>query len=415
MKGIKIKRTLPPAGAPILLQDFLQAIRAMFHPAKVFSELKKSLSEFFGVKHIFLLNSGKAALTVILEALADIDNRREVVVPSYTCFSVPASVARAGLKNVICDIQPFTVNYDASQLRNVLGINTLCVLVSHLFGIPSDIEALSAMARPHGVFLIEDCAQAFGAELNGKKIGTAGDVAFLSFGRGKNICAGSGGVIVTNNDLIAQSLDKRVAELPYPQADQNIQCFVKALFLSIFSCPYLYWLPAGLPFLQLGKTIYSTRFRIEHMLPFHAGLAENWQAKLKLFNSLRRMHAETYKNELMPLGFRFFKEPEVSVPVYPRFPVIAHDVTQRDYLFERLSLSGLGGSFQYPAGIAHIPELSLKNGQRQIFRNGDLLAKLLITLPTHPGVSQLDIQAIVRIFQECRHNANHLAYVEKVS
>ena len=100
---------------------------------------------------------------------------------------------KAGLKVRLCDINLETLDYDANLLGDAVTAKTLCVVTGNLFGIPSDIENVKSVCGRHRVFVVEDAAQALGGEKNGKEVGTAGDVGFFSFGRGKNITCGSGG------------------------------------------------------------------------------------------------------------------------------------------------------------------------------------------------------------------------------
>jgi dTDP-4-amino-4,6-dideoxygalactose transaminase len=121
------------------------------------------------------------------------------VIPAYTCFSVPAAVLKAGLRPVLCDINPSTFDFDHALLERTLNGNTLCVVAHHLFGIPSNIERVRALSRARGIFVVEDAAQAMGVESHGRSLGTLGDVGLFSLGRGKAITCGSGGIIVTNS------------------------------------------------------------------------------------------------------------------------------------------------------------------------------------------------------------------------
>src|SRR6185503_1194776 len=95
-----------------------------------------------------------------------------------------------------------TFDFDERQLQLTLGPATLCVIAHHLFGIPSDVGRLLEICRVRGVFVVEDAAQAMGVEHNQRKLGTLGDVGIFSFGRGKNVTCGSGGVVVTSSSAI---------------------------------------------------------------------------------------------------------------------------------------------------------------------------------------------------------------------
>ncbi len=366
----------------------------MVRPTKALKKFEDELRSYFGVKHVFLVSSGKAALTLILKALREMSGRDEVVMPSYTCFSVPASVLKAGLKPVVCDIEENDFNYDIGHLAEVVGKDTLCVIATHLFGISCDLDPLLSFARSTGCYLVEDCAQAMGAELNGKKVGAFGDVGFFSLGRGKNIYVASGGIIITDSDELAEAFMKEYSTLKMPGLFEQLRSLCTAALLYIFSRPSMYWFPAGLPFLGIGKTTFSTKFSIQRLAGFNAGLTSGWQSKLEAFNQARRERAKTYKKILRNGELAFLPETEGSFPAYLRFPVIARSSAERDAVCHDLSVAGLGASANYPSGIADIPELNLSNKEKALCHAGSSLAKRILTLPTHPHVREADTKKV---------------------
>ena len=394
---MRLKRTLPPSGAPLYLKDFLAGIYGVVRPAKTLKKFEDELRSYFGVKHVFLVSSGKAALTLILESLSEIAGRQEVVIPSYTCFSVPSAIVKGGLKPIICDIAEDDINYESHHLKEAVSKDTLCVLATHLFGIPCNMEPISTLAMAAESYVVEDCAQAMGAELNGKRVGTAGDVGFFSLGRGKNLSAVSGGIIITNDDDIAKVLAKKYEGLGMPGLIEQMGSLCVALFLDAFSRPSLYWFPASLPFLGIGKTVFSTDFSITKLAGFNAGLAANWKSKLETFNEARRKWAEIYANKLKDNGFVFVREPAGSSTPYLRFPLITGGPAVRENVCGKLSSAGLGASSNYPTGIAEIPELSLSEEQKVQCQMGSNLARRLLTLATHPQVKSSDIEKVIEL------------------
>src|SRR5687767_5410319 len=105
---MRIGRTLPPAAAPLGLADLWHAVAGAVGPTRTLSALRQEIGRHFGVRHVFLVSSGTAALTLALKALKSASRRTGVVIPAYTCFSVPAAVSQAGLRPVLCDIDPRT-------------------------------------------------------------------------------------------------------------------------------------------------------------------------------------------------------------------------------------------------------------------------------------------------------------------
>jgi len=184
-------RELPRAGTALTWQDMAAASR---YAVTSDSSFAAAFARWLSVEQVWVVSSGRAALCLILRALAERSSRREVIVPDYTCPTVPLAVARAGLQVRLCDVDPATGNLDPRRLAQAVGDETLAVVPVHMHGIPCDMRAILAVARQHGVFVVEDCAQAAGATLDGRKVGTFGDAAFFSLGWGKGFTAYEGGI-----------------------------------------------------------------------------------------------------------------------------------------------------------------------------------------------------------------------------
>ena len=115
----------------------------IFHRLKL-ERFRDAICASFGVRHCFFVSSGRAAMTLILRSLKALSNGRktEVIVPSYTCYSVPASIRKAGLTVRVCDVDRFSFGYDLQQLEKMDFSNVLCIVTSNLYGIPDDLEAV---------------------------------------------------------------------------------------------------------------------------------------------------------------------------------------------------------------------------------------------------------------------------------
>src|SRR5207248_8617062 len=135
------------------------------------------------------------------------------------------------------------------SLAAAITDRTLCVVAHHLFGIASAIDRIHERCCRAGAFVVEDAAQAMGVEMNGRKLGTLGDVGIFSLGRGKNITCGSGGIIVTSNGRIGAALAREHARLRPPSCLEQLAEFVRIVMMTIFIRPSLYWIPAALPWL----------------------------------------------------------------------------------------------------------------------------------------------------------------------
>jgi perosamine synthetase len=150
---MRLGRIIPPAASPIDLRDILNGFRGLVRGRAEIERFRGEVKQYFGVKSCFFVSSGKAALTLILEA---------------------------------------------GRL--------LAIVSAHMFGVPSDVERIRDTVHDQSVTIIEDAAQVMGAEANGRKLGTLGDVGFFSLGRGKAISAVEGGIILSNREDIGRGI-----------------------------------------------------------------------------------------------------------------------------------------------------------------------------------------------------------------
>ncbi|MDZ7616088.1 MAG: DegT/DnrJ/EryC1/StrS family aminotransferase [Patescibacteria group bacterium] len=169
------------------------------------TELEKGIANSCRVEHAVGCASGSDALLLALMAF-DIAAGDEVIVPSFTFFATASAVTRLGAKPVFADICPETFNLDPVDVRRKLSAATRAILPVHLFGQCADMNALAALAAPNNLPIIEDAAQAIGAESDGRRAGSMGQIGCFSFYPTKNLGgAGDGGMLTTRNaDLAAQ-------------------------------------------------------------------------------------------------------------------------------------------------------------------------------------------------------------------
>jgi perosamine synthetase len=373
---LRIRRTIPPSAAPISFRDLLSGLYGMIDN-KVMGKIENEMKEYFGVKHVFLVSSGKAALALILKGLQGMSKKRKVIIPAYTCYSVPSAVAITGLDIVLCDLMPETLDYDYDELEKLADEDTLCIIATHLFGIPSDVCRIREIGRRRGIFIIEDAAQAMGAVQGREKLGTFGDAAFFSLGRGKNITCGSGGIIVTSSEEIGRNIKEHYLKLTEEPPGEYVKNIIEVVFMKIFLNPYFYWFPAGLPFLNIGETRFYNTFPIYRLSSFKAGLLHRWRTKLEESNNIRSKIGQYYINKLL-LDKRV---PMHSGNVYYlRFPLYVNHGILKDNICNQYKY--LGVSQMYPDSINNIMEIREKFGNMP-FKHAEAIAKTLFTLPTH--------------------------------
>jgi dTDP-4-amino-4,6-dideoxygalactose transaminase len=407
---MKIQRTIPPAAAPIGLKNLLYGLAGIFFGKEYLKRLEDEMKEHFGVKHVFLVSSGKAALTLILQALKSLaPEKKEVLIPAYTCYSVPSSIVKADLKIYLCDINPATFDFDYKLLEESINENTLCVIPTHLFGIPSDMDRINNLCRDRGVFVIEDAAQAMGVKFNGKLLGTLGDIGFFSLGRGKNITCGSGGIIITNSDQIALAISKQYSNLQYPSTIESVKDLLKIMLMAIFIHPSLYWFPSGLPFLKLGETIFYKEFPIKRLSGMKAGILRNWQNKLEESNRIHRENAEYFcsaPSKIIPSpvegegqgeGEFLGSDRSPDLITYLRLPFILDSKEERDRINSILYRWRLGLRPMYPTPINEIEEIRDQFNGRT-FSSASEVAERLLTIPTHQLLKKKDREDICKLF-----------------
>ena len=449
---MRIGRTLPPTAAPIYFRDIISGLRGVFQGRRELERFKVELREYFGVKHCFLVSSGKAALTLILQALKELyPDRDEVLIPAFTCYSVPSSIVRAGLKVRLCDINPDTLDFDFDQLCNILSQcshgeaykNTnelsdnnyelpslspqpatstqpylnhsdpsakrssseavlppyvvsnrlLAIVPTHLFGLPADIDRVRELLGDPQIVIVEDAAQAMGGEWKGKKLGTLGDVSFFSLGRGKALSAVEGGIILTDRADIAEKIEGVLGGILRYSIKDLIRLAFNAVLLAVFLKPRFFWFPKSLPFLKLGETIYDPSFKIRRMSYFQAGLAKGWQKKLKEFKEKRAKNSRRWASFLQEDCMYRYRLENGNLPDLIRFPIRVDNESLRERILRGSEQQGLGIMPAYPDSIDGIQEL--KDGfQGQRLPISKKTVRKIITLPVHPFITERDVDEI---------------------
>jgi len=363
--------------------------------------LEEHLSRRLERHHVFLLRSGRAALTVLLNAFRGCSGRREVVIPAYTCFSVGSAVARAGLKIRLCDVDPKTLDLDHKSLLQLDHGQVLCIIPSGLYGLPGDLIALEDISRASGVFLVDDAAQCLGAALHGKACGTFGDAGFYSLGRGKNITAMGGGILITHREDLAELITQEMSRVPMPPIRDACAAAMSALIYGIMLRPSRYWILDRIPFLGLGVSRFDPNFSIARLSPYQSRLASHIFPLLDLYNRHRRDNADQLRRAIEGIeGIEIPRPVQGADPVYLRFPILTRDQRHRSLLLRRLRQAGIAASASYPTAIDDIPGIDCYLAQNQQPCPGARsIAERIITLPTHPYVTPLDIEKIVAIIR----------------
>lgn len=313
----------------------------------------------------FGMNSGTSALHLALLA-AGVGPGDEVITVSYTFVATVAGILYTGAAPVFVDIDPLTCNIDVPKIEAAITPKTKVIMPVHLYGTCADMDPILDLARRHNLIVIEDAAQAHGAEYRGRRAGSMGDLACFSFYPGKNLGAyGEAGAVVTNEE-------------PYVE-------LIKQLRDQGQSAKYLH-----------ERVGYN--YRLEAIQGAVLGVKlkhlEDW-------NAARRRHAAVYFTELADSGVRMLAEPAGCKSVYHVFPLFTE---QRDALREHLHAKGISTGIHYP-----IPVHMQRGFNHLGYKQGDLpeterICREVLSLPMYPELANETVMQIADSVQHfCRH------------
>lgn len=385
---------IPPVGTPF-------GWKFIFRPSSDCStDFRQALADLLG-GNVYFTGSGKGALYLILKAMHECrPDRDEVILPDYTCWTVPSAIVRAGLKVRPADVDPATLGILPSDLTSAITNKTLAVVAAHHFGLPSDMEAIEKLRREKDIFLIDDAAQGLGATICNRPLGSLGDTGVLSFGRGKVITTLAGGAAIVRNERIKAIADNIYHDEFRSNAGDGVADILQLAAYKLLFHPWLYWLPNSLPFLKLGETMYNPDFEL-------AGLSESRQRRggwmmTQMGNIIaaRTIVADAYRRELTGVtGITLPVLPNQATACYLRFPLLVKDPLIRTEILRHGGRFGI--SRMYPDVISSIPDLKphLVSGLSPCL-NGAMVANSLITLPTHHGIKPSDIKTIAGFIRE---------------
>lgn len=169
---------------------------------KYIGAFEAGFAEFCGVRHAISTNNGTTALHLAMAALG-LEAGDEVIVPTVTYIATANAVRYCGATPVFVDVLPNTLNLDPAQIESKITSRTRGIIPVHLYGHPAEMEAINETAARHGLWVVEDAAEAHGAEIDGRKAGSFGTCGAFSFFGNKIITTGEGGMLTTNDDELA--------------------------------------------------------------------------------------------------------------------------------------------------------------------------------------------------------------------
>ncbi len=323
-------------------------------------EFEKDFARYVGAKHAVAVNSGTAALHAAV-LVAGVKSGDEVIVPSFTFHATAEVVLLAGGEPVFADIDPDTYNISAETVEAVMTRNTKVIMPVHLYGLPVDLDPLKKLARERGVTLIEDAAQAHGAEYNGSKIGSIGDMTCFSFYAGKNMTTGEGGIITTNDDDYSERL-----RMIRSHGEQR---------------PY--W-----------PTTVGNNYRMTELL---AAIGVAQLKKLPSFLERRRKNAQWLGEKIGVLGKVVPpKEPEGRKHAWYLYTLRLHggNAGKRNKVIEKLRSRNIEAAVYYESPLHMLPLYRERSTARRPLPETEKACRQVFSLPVHPKLVEAELQHI---------------------
>jgi dTDP-4-amino-4,6-dideoxygalactose transaminase len=345
-------------------------------------KMEKAFCEYLGCGYSIGVSSGTDALLIALMAI-DLKPGDEVIVPTYSFFATAGTISRLNGVPVLVDIDPVTYNVDPAKIEEKITPRTKAIIPVHLYGQSADMAEIMKIAKKHNLKVIEDAAQAIGAQYkDGRCVGTIGDIGCFSFFPSKNLgCFGDGGLVTTNNKELGEKLHILRVHGGYPKYFHKIiggnfrLDAIQAAILNV-KLPYLEsWSEK-----RRQNAADYTRFFIE------AGLAEE-EGKLN-FDSKNRilLPKPVYKNTKLK-----------NYHIYNQYIIRAE---KRDELRKFLLDNNIGNEIYYPVPF-HLQEcfkdLNYKLGD---FPLSEKAADSSIALPIFPELTKDQISFVVEKIRE---------------
>jgi dTDP-4-amino-4,6-dideoxygalactose transaminase len=386
-----------PVATPIDFDDLSAGFKVLLKPNGVLESFIEKVRSYTRAEHVFAVNSGRAAIYIVLMAIAKRSKHKDVIIPAFICPSVARAIVKAKLNVVLCDITPDIFGIDPNALEKLLTMKPLAVIASHLFGYPSDINIINELASKTGAIIIEDAAQAFGAQWNKQPVGTLSSVGIFSFGMSKVLSTLGGGIITVNDEMLIDDVRAFFEGLPCRDHRSQVIDLSKIALLSILSRshhlrPFIYvWEK------RFQRASELDDFDLAKYSPTQAAIAQRLVNRFEAITAVRRNNARKLERGLM--GLRGITIPQVSPkssPVYLRFPVVVDDVNVKDKLVKKLAQRGINVSQMYDKkSFASVCSLASRIERYPVT---EYLCERMVNLPTHAYLTERDISTMIDVF-----------------
>jgi len=311
-------------------------------------------AEYSEVAHCVGVASGTAALSLMLQAYG-VGPGDEVIVPAHTFIASALAVAHVGARPVLCDVHEGTGLIDADAARAAVGPRTAAILAVHLYGQTCDMDGIEAFAKPQGLLVLEDAAQAHGALYRGRRAGSLGAAAGFSFYPSKNLGAlGDGGAVCTDDAVLAARV-RRLRHLGQRGKGEHVEL--------------------GYNERLDGLQAAMLRVKLPHL--------DRW-------NDARRSHAKRYR-ELLPAAARVLEERPESPCTYHIFPI---RLEHRDAVAARLRADGIETGVHYAPAVHGHAMWAGRELRHGVVTEAEAWAAHELSLPMHPDLRLDEIERV---------------------
>lgn len=328
-----------------------------FIKGEAVARFENAFAEYIGTKYCLGCGNGTDALEIILAALS-IGHGDEVIVPALTWIATAEAVNNAGAEPVFADVDPFTYTIDIKKIEEKITKNTKAIIPVHLYGFPAAMDEIVHIAGKYGLYVIEDCAQAHGAEYKGRKAGTFGIASAFSFFPSKNLGAfGDGGAIVTSNEELAEKF-RKISN--HGQLKERHKHFVVGRNSRLDS------IQASILFVKLKYLDEWNLKRHKAAMHYIARLNDN-------------------KDIVLPYTGSENKH------VFHLFVIRCKD---RINMIKRLESKNISWGIHYPEALPFLEAYAYKNHKREEFKVSTVITQDILSLPIYPELSMEIIDTI---------------------
>jgi perosamine synthetase len=372
--------------SPVSLKGILTSVvDSARGSSQVATIAREVVARTFSASEVVLTDSGTSALVLAMRITAGKDG--VVGLPAYACVDLAAAALAAGVRVRLYDVDPATLSPDLDSVGRMISRGVSAIVVAHLFGYPADVPAVQELAAREGVRVIEDAAQGAGGSLHHRRLGALGELAVLSFGRGKGLCAGGGGALLARGERW-QSV---IGELSLAPASRGWGGLASTFVQWVLGRPSIYWLPSMLPWLHLGEMVYHSAREPAEISAASASMVPTAISLEPADVAERRMRAKRF-DALVDAGGKVSRPAPIAggEPSYLRYPI--RDTSGRHVPEERIGIVR-----PYPEPWIRWSQVSsIVEAGEPASPGASELASSLMTLPTHRFVTDADVAAIGR-------------------